>query len=141
MSKENSSLRRTIQNLVVAIVSSGRRGGFVRQAPTLSRDDVPIAIDQPILAAMHGNSDAVAEVLYGRHINNEGLRAFMQSMVSGRLNRDDARRILECSPRLANALMSGLSVSGYSDVTPSRFLELAGNGSLVSGAISRALSQ
>ena len=97
-------------------------------------------MSNPILKAMLGNGDTVAEVLYGRHVANEGVKAFLQSILRGRIDAEDARAMLEHGPRLANAIMDGLSVSGYGDVTPRRFIELAAAGTLVAGAVSRALS-
>lgn len=93
-----------------------------------------------VMDALMTGGDPVAEVLYGRDIGNQGLLSFIQAMHRGRIDKEEALSIIESSPRLAEALMSGLSVSGYGDVTPRRFIELASNGSLVSGLISRALS-
>lgn len=71
---------------------------------------------------------------------NEGVRALLQGLLKGRLDREHAERLLEHAPRLADCLMDGLSVSGQGDVGPRELLAMASDGKLVAGLVSRALS-
>lgn len=81
----------------------------------------------------------IADVLYGGDVTNEGLKAFAQAVARGRMDEHEARRILEHSPRLADMLFQGLG-GVYGDVAPAKFIELARDGKINGGVLSRAMT-
>jgi len=87
---------------------------------------------------MRNPEQMIADILYGTDITNQGLKAFMQAVLRGRMKKEEALLILECSPRLAESLMQGLAGS-FGEIGPRRFVELAHNGQINGGALSRAL--
>ncbi len=79
-------------------------------------------------------------MLYGTTLTNKGIRAFADSILSGKMTVTQLIDIIEHSPRLAQALCDGLSVSGYGKVGPHELIRLAEHGHLNIGAISRAFT-
>lgn len=68
-----------------------------------------------------------------------GVHALYQAIMQGRMSVEDARALLEESPRLAACIREGLS-GHFGEVTPRRFIELAREGKLTGDWLSRALS-